>query len=209
VRGRPGNWPSYRDGGKWLLNLNAQEKGFDIVKLTDHDLKQINESSLSNLTHEQLIGLALKLLLDLKEIRRQVKGKSHKANTKPNQNSDKLPARHNDRYFHDDEECRNYLEYLQSKFKEYLSRNLSSRTVNKQVAIVGLLIDFLCFDCDLKKIDDITVGMANSYFRKWHLSKVGDATESELRTAVKKFFLFLDGEMGIKNEKVLNSFKRK
>jgi len=58
-------------------------------------------------------------------------------------------------------------------------------------------------------MDDITVGMANSYFRKWHLSKIGDATESELKTAVKKFFLFINDEMGVKNEKVLNSFKAK
>jgi hypothetical protein len=178
------------------------------VKLTDHDLRQINESSLSNFTHEQLMGLTLKLLSDLKETKKQFKKKSDIPNKKPNHNSDKLPV-NNDIYFHDDEECRNYLEYLQSKFKEHLSRNLSSRTVNKQVAIVGLLIDYLCFDCDLKKMDDITVGMANSYFRKWYLSKVGDVTESELKTAIKKFFLFLDDEMGVRNEKVLNSFKRK
>ena len=180
------------------------------MNLTDHDLKQINESSLSNLTHEQLVGLTLRLLSDLKQVKKQLKKKSDSTNRKLNQDSNKgLPIKHNGGYFHNDEECRNYLEHLQSKFKEYLSRNLSSRTINKQVAIISLLIDFLCFDCNLKKMDDITVGMANSYFRKWYLSKVGNATESELKAAIKKFFLFLNDEMGISNEKVLNSFKRK
>ncbi len=192
------------------LKQAHQHKGFDVVNLSDHDLKQINESSLSNLTHEQLMGFTLKLLSDLKETKKQLKEKSDKTNKRQNQNSNKdLPIKHNGEYFNDDEECRNYLEYLQSKFKEYLSHNVSSRTANKQVAIVSLLIDFLCFDCNLKKMDDITIGMANSYFRKWYLSKVGDATESELKTAIKKFFLFLGDEMGIRNEKVLNSFKRK
>ncbi len=180
------------------------------MNLTDHDLKQINESSLSDLTHEQLMEFTLRLLSDLKETRERLKKKSDRTNKNSSPNSNKyLPINHNGRYFDNDRECRNYLEYLQSKFKEHLSRNLSSRTVNKQVAIVGLLIDFLCSDCDLKKMDDITVGMANSYFRKWYLSKVGDATESELKTAVKKFFLFLNDEVGVGNEKVLNSFKRK
>lgn len=179
------------------------------MNLTDHDLKQINELSLSNLTHEQLMGFTLRLLSDLKETREQLKEKSDRTNKRSSLNSNKLPINHNGRYFNNDKECRNYLEYLKSKFEEYLSRNLSSRTVNKQVAIVGLLIDFLCFDCNLKKMDNITVGMANSYFRKWYLSKVGNATESELKTAVKKFFLFLNDEIGVRNEKVLNSFIRK
>jgi len=189
--------------------LNTPTRGFDVMNLTDHDLKQINELSLSNLTHEQLMGFTLRLLSDLKETREQLKKKSDRTNKRSSLNSNKLPINHNGRYFNNDKECRNYLEYLKSKFEEYLSRNLSSRTVNKQVAIVGLLIDFLCFDCNLKKMDNITVGMANSYFRKWYLSKVGNATESELKTAVKKFFLFLNDEIGVRNEKVLNSFIRK
>lgn len=54
--------------------------------------------------------------------------------------------------------------------------------------------------------DEITVGMVNSQFRKWHIRKVQDALESELKTSVKKFFNFLAEEKGIKNEKILNSF---
>jgi len=180
------------------------------VYLTKHDLKQIDESSLSNLTKEQLIRLALRLVSDLKETKKYSEKKPVVKHITSTLNENKL-SRENKAtgYFENDNECRDYLEYLQSKFKEYLSRNLSSKTANKQVAIIGLLIDFLCFDCNLKRMDDITVGIANSYFRKWYLSKVGDATESELKTAVKKFFIFLDVEMGVRNEKVLNSFTRK
>ena len=112
-------------------------------------------------------------------------------------------------HYKNDSECRKHLEQLQTAFEQHLAATLSSRTVRKHSAIVGLFIDFLCFDCRLQSLDDITVGMANSYFRKWYLSKVGDATESELKAAIKKFFLFLHQEQGISNDKVLSSFKRK
>ena len=111
--------------------------------------------------------------------------------------------------YSDDGKCRTHLEFLQSEFEKHLSGDLSPRTVRKQSAIIGLFIDFICFDCALKDIDEITIGMANSYFWRWHLSKIGDATKSELKTAVKKFFIFLNKEHGIRNEKILNSFKRK
>jgi len=122
------------------------------VNLTDHDLKQISESTLSRLTHEQLIGFTLRLLSDLRDTRRQLNIKPDKPSRNQNQSSNEpLPTKHAGKYFHSDEDCRNYLGYLRSNFKEHLSRNLSARTVNRQVAIVSLLIDFLCFDCDLKK----------------------------------------------------------
>ncbi|GFO73489.1 hypothetical protein BJAS_P4316 [Bathymodiolus japonicus methanotrophic gill symbiont] len=111
--------------------------------------------------------------------------------------------------FTNDSECRKCLEPLQREFEGYLARNFSPRTARKQTTIIGLFIEFLCFDCALKNSDEITVGMANSYFRRWYVSKIGDATESELKTVIKKFFVFLDQEMGIRNEKVLCSFKRK
>jgi len=110
--------------------------------------------------------------------------------------------------FINDDECRDYLEFLQEKFEVHLSEKLSPRTVRKHSVIIGLFIDFLCFDCALTDINKITVGMANSNFRRWYLSKVGDATESELKTAIKKFFTFLSHEMGITNKKVLASFKK-
>jgi hypothetical protein len=48
--------------------------------------------------------------------------------------------------------------------------------------------------------------IANSYFRKWYMSKIGDCSESELKSAIKKFFQFLAEKKGIRNEKVLMSF---
>ena len=111
--------------------------------------------------------------------------------------------------YSDDEVCRKHLTSLRRKFKTYQSKKLSLRTVRKQDTIIELFIDFLCIDCEIKAIDGITIGMANSYFRRWYISNVGDATESEIKTAVKKFFIFLDEKQGITNEKILNSFTRK
>jgi hypothetical protein len=76
------------------------------------------------------------------------------------------------------------------------------------MAIIALFIDFVCWDTDVHCIEEITRGIANSAFRQWYLRKVGNRTESELKTAVKKFFQFLDREKGIMNEAVLRSFQR-
>jgi site-specific recombinase XerD len=106
--------------------------------------------------------------------------------------------------FLDDSECRKYLESLQREFEISLSGKLSERTIRKHSANIGLLIDFLCFDCGVRDLDDITAGMVNSGFRRWHTNKVGDATESELKSSVKKFFRFLEQEKGFTNRKVLD-----
>ena len=83
----------------------------------------------------------------------------------------------------------------------------SPRTVRKHIQITDMFISFLCFDNGISKFEDITVGIANSYFRRWYRSKcdpsMGDA---ELKTSIKKFFIFLDTEKGIRHEKVLKSF---
>ncbi len=55
------------------------------------------------------------------------------------------------------------------------------------MAIIALFIDFVCWDTDVRRIEEITRGIANSAFRQWYLRKVGDRTESELKTAIKKF----------------------
>ena len=103
---------------------------------------------------------------------------------------------------------RDYLSNLNKAFEEHLLSTRSPRTANKHTTIIGLFIDFLCYNTDVRRIEDITKGIANSYFRRWYTSKVGDCTESELKTAVKKFFQFLANERGIVNEQVLESFKR-
>lgn len=108
----------------------------------------------------------------------------------------------------DEREFRAYLEKLRKEFETYLSAKLSKRTIYKHSLIIGLLIDFLCFDCDLHSLDDLTVGMVNSQFRRWHISKIGDAQESEIKTAVKKFFMFLEQEKGFRNNKIMDSLKK-
>jgi len=105
-------------------------------------------------------------------------------------------------------EFRNYLESLQYEFELYLEKQFSQRTARKHSHVIGLFIDFVCFDCGLEDIQDITRGIANSYFRKWYMSKVGWEPERELKVAIRKFFQFLDAEKGITNEAVLKSFKR-
>jgi site-specific recombinase XerD len=105
-------------------------------------------------------------------------------------------------------EFRVYLETLEREFARYLAQHLSERTVRKHCHVIGLFIAFICFDCGVKDIQDITRGMANSYFRKWYMSKVGDVTEREVSVAVRKFFQFLDTEKGIRNDAVLKSFAK-
>jgi uncharacterized protein (UPF0335 family) len=103
---------------------------------------------------------------------------------------------------------RKYLYELNKEFGEYLTNNFSAKTARKHCYKVDLFIDFLCWNTDVKCIAEITRGIANSHFRKWYMSKVGDCSESDLKTAIKKFFQFIDTEKGIKNEAVLKSFKR-
>lgn len=76
------------------------------------------------------------------------------------------------------------------------------------MAIIALFIDFVCWDADVPRIEEITRGIANSYFRLWYPRKVDDRMESELKTAIKKFFQFLAQDRGITNDAVLHSFQR-
>lgn len=108
---------------------------------------------------------------------------------------------------HEREVLQKYLHALNIEFGEYLSNSLSARAVRKHCSRVSLFVDFVCWDTDTKNIEGITKGIANSYFRRWYMSKIADCTETELKTSIKKFFLFLHIEKGIKNEVVLKSFK--
>jgi site-specific recombinase XerD len=103
---------------------------------------------------------------------------------------------------------RKQLEQCARDFERALAQQYAPKTVRKHTAIIALFIDFVCWDTDVHRIEEITRGIANSAFRQWYLRKVGDRTESELKTAVRKFFQFLDQEKGITNEAVLNSFQR-
>jgi site-specific recombinase XerD len=113
-----------------------------------------------------------------------------------------------ERFEKDKEPMRKQLEQCARDFELVLTQQYAPKTVRKHTAIIALFIDFVCWNTDVCRIEEITRGIANSYFRQWYLSKVGDRTESELKTAIKKFFQFLDQEKGITNEAVLKSFHR-
>jgi len=103
---------------------------------------------------------------------------------------------------------RSQLTGLTSAFEHALAAKYSRTTARKHAMIVEVFIDFLCDYTDVAAIEDITKGMANSYFRRWYKSKVWDSTTTDdLRVALKRFFRFLDKEKGIRNQKVLDSFR--
>jgi site-specific recombinase XerD len=103
---------------------------------------------------------------------------------------------------------RKQLEEYARDFAHALAKQFTPKTVRKHTAIIALFIDFVCWDTDVRRIEEITRGIANSAFRQWYLRKVGDRTESELKTTIKKFFQFLAQEKGITNAAVLKSFQR-
>ena len=103
---------------------------------------------------------------------------------------------------------RTQLEHLNRAFERSLQARFSARTARKHASIIELFINFICWHTDVRSIDEITRGMANSYFRKWYRSKTGEGTDAELKTAVKRFFQYLATEHGITNEAVLKRFNR-
>ena len=105
------------------------------------------------------------------------------------------------------EPFRKQLEQLNHELEHSLQTKFSKKTARKHASIIHLFIDFVCWYTDVNSIDEITRGIANSYFRTWYRRKTGEGSESELKTAVKKFFQFLDKEKGITNEAVLKSFQ--
>jgi hypothetical protein len=124
-----------------------------------------------------------------------------------------IPGDHMEAYFealgqfeNEKAPMRTQLEQCAGDFGRALAQQYAPKTVRKHMAIIALFIDFVCWDTDVRRIEEITRGIANSAFRQWYLRKVGDRTESELKTAIKKFFQFLAQDKGITNEIVLKSF---
>jgi len=57
-------------------------------------------------------------------------------------------------------------------------------------------------------LEQITKGMVNSGFRRWYHHKVWDRTsDSELRTALQKFFRLLAQKKGIENARALAALR--
>jgi hypothetical protein len=81
------------------------------------------------------------------------------------------------------------LERWAHDFTQALARQYTPKTIRKHAQILTLFIDFVYWDTDVRRIDEITRGIANSHFRQWYQRKVGDRTESELKTTMKKFWL--------------------
>jgi hypothetical protein len=100
------------------------------------------------------------------------------------------------------------LEQYARDFVHTLAQQYAPKTVRKHLAIITLFIGFVHWDTNVRRIKEITRGIANSPFRQWYLRKVGNRTKSELKTAIKKFFRFFDQEKGITNEAVLKSMQR-
>ena len=105
------------------------------------------------------------------------------------------------------EPFQNYLLNLNEEFGDHLLVRFSERTKRKHMHVVDMFIHFLCRQTDVENINDITVGIANSHFRRWYKKKLWDSnTENDLKVSMKKFFQFLSDEKCIINEKVLKSF---
>lgn len=90
-------------------------------------------------------------------------------------------------------ELRNHL----NQFEVFLQQKLKPRTIHRHLCVIDTLIDFLCFDCNVSDFQEIHRSLVCSRFRRWYCSKIGDFTESEVNTSVKKFFAFLVCEQGI------------
>ena len=103
---------------------------------------------------------------------------------------------------------RTQLEQYAGDFAHTLAQQYAPKTVRKHTAIIALFVEFVCWQTDVQRLEDMTRGIANSAFRQWYQRKVGDRTESELKTAVRKFFQFLAQEKGLRNEAVLKSLQR-
>lgn len=78
----------------------------------------------------------------------------------------------------------------QLQFEAYLLERLRPRTVNNHRAIIGMLIDYLCWDCQVSDFTQIKRGMVCSQFRRWYCGHTGEL-ESQAKASVKKFFTYL------------------
>jgi hypothetical protein len=67
----------------------------------------------------------------------------------------------------DKQPMRQQLEQYARDFEQALAKQYTAKTVRKHAAIIALFIDFLCWDTDVRQIEEITRGIANSSFRQW------------------------------------------
>ena len=107
------------------------------------------------------------------------------------------------------EPFRQLLFNLCDDFASALEKKYVKKTVRKHIGVIELFIDFICRYTEVQNISDISKGMVNTQFRQWWKRKVWDSTsESEIRVALKKFFVFLAEEKNIINMTALNALRR-
>jgi hypothetical protein len=71
---------------------------------------------------------------------------------------------------------RKQLEQCARDFERVLTQQYAPKTVCKHTAIIALFIDFVCWDTDVRRIEGIMRGIANSYFRQWYLGYGGQCS---------------------------------
>ena len=81
----------------------------------------------------------------------------------------------------DKEPLRTQLERCAHDFTQALAQQYTPKTIRKHAQLLALFIDCVCWDTDVRRLDESTCGIANSHFRQWYQRKVGDRTASELK----------------------------
>jgi hypothetical protein len=66
----------------------------------------------------------------------------------------------------DKKPLRKQLEQYAHDFEHTLAQQYAPKTVRKHMAIIALFIDFVCWDTDVRRLEEITRGIANSDFRQ-------------------------------------------
>lgn len=99
---------------------------------------------------------------------------------------------------------RDEFEALNQAFFDHLAEKFSDRTARKHSGVISMFIEFLMRQTDVRKVEEITKGMANTHFQAWYRRKVWDSTSAaDRKVAIQKFFMFLALEKGIVNHKIL------
>jgi hypothetical protein len=66
----------------------------------------------------------------------------------------------------DKEPLRTQLERCAHDFTQALAQQYTPKTIRQHAQILALCIDFVCWDTDVRRIDEISRGIANSHFRQ-------------------------------------------
>jgi hypothetical protein len=61
---------------------------------------------------------------------------------------------------------RTQLEQCAKDFERALAQQYAAKTVRKHMAIIALFIDLVCWDTNVRRLEEMTRGVANSAFRQ-------------------------------------------